>query len=76
MSAKLRKKRRKAYRGQDASAARPTITRISAANRHAVSQWWFEKKRVAKPILIAGAAAAGGAVLLIELVRIFTGGGA
>jgi hypothetical protein len=66
---KQKKKRTKIYQG--AASQRPVITRISAANRNSIQQWWFEKKRVAKPALIA----IGVATLLIglvsELVHIF-----
>lgn len=74
--AKQKKKRNKAYRGADASATRPTVTRISAANRNAVSQWWFEKKRIAKPVLIAVAVAIIVIWLLVELIRTLSGGAA
>lgn len=68
--AKQKKKRNKVYTGADAAITRPTITRIEAVNRNKVSQWWFEKKRVAKPTLIAA-----GVVLVViwlgyELIRI------
>jgi len=68
--AKQKKKRNKVYTGQDAAAGRPTVTRISAANRNKVQQWWFEKKRIAKPILIGAAVAIVVIWLLIELVRV------
>ena len=69
--AKQKKKRNKAYTGADASIKRPTITRIEAVNRNKVSQWWFEKKRVAKPALIAGGVVAVIGWLLYELIRLF-----
>jgi len=31
---------------------RPVITRISAVNRSKLSQWWFDRKTVIRPILI------------------------
>lgn len=62
--AKQKKKRNKIYRGPDASLSRPVITKITAANRNRVSQWWFEKKRVVRPALIA----AGVVVLIILIV--------
>ena len=49
---------------------RPSVTRISAANRNRAQQWWFEKKRIAKPVLIGLAVAIIVIWLLIELVRI------
>lgn len=67
--AKQKKKRNKAYRGADASITRPTVTRISAANRNMVAQWWFEKKRVVKPTLMAIGVIVFIIWLLFELVR-------
>jgi hypothetical protein len=71
--AKQKKKRNKVYTGADASVTRPTVTRISAENRNKVQQWWFEKKRFAKPILIGVVIAIVVAWLLIELIRAFSG---
>lgn len=67
--AKQKKKRNKVYRGADASVTKPIVTRISAANRNKPQQWWFEKKRVAKPILIASGVVAAVAWLIFELIR-------
>jgi len=72
MANKTKKKRNKVYRGADAALTRPVVTRISAANRSKVSQWWFEHKRIAKPILIASAVILVIIWLIIELVRIAT----
>jgi len=71
--AKQKKKRNKIYTGADASITRPTITRINAANRNKLQQWWFEKKRFAKPALIAAGVAIVVIFLIVELVRLFTG---
>jgi len=71
--AKQKKKRNKSYTGQDAAVSRPTVTRISAANRNKAQQWWFEKKRIAKPILIGVAVAIVAVWLLIELIRVVSG---
>jgi hypothetical protein len=67
---KQKKKRNKIYTGTDASMARPTVTRISAANRNKIQQWWFEKKRIAKPIIIAVIVVTVIVWLLAELVRV------
>lgn len=72
--AKQKKKRNKPYTGAGASVSRPTVTRISAANRNKVQQWWFEKKRIAKPVLIAGLVIIVIVWLLFELFRIIGGG--
>lgn len=66
---KQKKKRNKVYRGADASVTKPVITKISAANRNKAQQWWFEKKRIAKPILIAGGIVTVVVWLIIELIR-------
>lgn len=71
--AKQKKKRFKPYRGTDASVTRPTVTRISAANRSVPAQWWFEKKRIMKPILITVGVIIGLALLLAEVLRLLSG---
>lgn len=68
--AKQKKKRNKVYRGADASVTKPVVTKISAANRNKPQQWWFEKKRIAKPILIASGVVIGVVWLIIEMIRI------
>lgn len=67
---KQKKKRNKVYRGADASMSRPVVTKISAANRNSVQQWWFEKKRLAKPILIAAGVVAAVIWMVYELIRL------
>lgn len=70
MANKSKKKRNKPYRGPNAAMTRPSVTRITAANRSAIGQWWFDNKRLAKPILIAVAVLSGITWLVIELIRI------
>ena len=72
MANKQKKKRNKVYTGADAALSRPVITKISAANRNPISQWWFEKKRIARPIIIGVAIAFVLVILIIEIVRIAT----
>ncbi|HWT40007.1 MAG TPA: hypothetical protein VN081_01880 [Dongiaceae bacterium] len=72
MANKQKKKRNKQYRGQDAAVTRPTVTRLTAANRSKLGQWWFDRKRVLKPVLIAVGIAFVLTVLVFELVRIAT----
>jgi hypothetical protein len=74
--AKQKKKRNKVYTGADASVTRPTVTRISAVKRNKIQQWWFDKKRIAKPVLIGVGIAIVVIWLLIELIRAFSGIGA
>ena len=57
--AKQKKKRDKSYKGSNAAVARPSVTRISAVHRNPAHQWWFDHKRVAKPVLIATGVIAG-----------------
>jgi hypothetical protein len=74
LMAKQKKKRNKAYTGAGASTARPTVTRMTAVNRSKPQQWWFEKKRFAKPTLIGVGIAIIVIWLLFELIRLLTGG--
>lgn len=70
MANKAKKKRNKQYRGADAALTKPSVTRISAANRSVVGQWWFERKRILKPVLITVAIISAVTWLIIELIRI------
>ena len=71
--AKHKKKRNKIYTGADAAVTKPIITRISAANRSKLGQWWFEHKKVAKPILITSGVVFFIIIIIIEIIRIATG---
>lgn len=73
MANKQKKKRNKVYRGVDAALDRPVVTRISAANRSKLGQWWFDNKRIAKPILIISGVVAAIVWLIAELIRIAAG---
>lgn len=70
MANKVKKKRNKQYRGADAALTKPSVTRISAANRSKASQWWFERKRVMKPVLITVIVVVVVIWLILELIRI------
>lgn len=70
MANKAKKKRNKTYRGADAAMTRPAITKVSAVDRSKLGQWWFDHKRIAKPIIIGVLIIAGLTWLIIELVRI------
>lgn len=67
---KQKKKRNKKYTGADAASARPTITRVEAVNRNRLQQWWFDHKKVARPIIITALVVLVVIWLLIELIRI------
>jgi hypothetical protein len=71
---KQKKKRTKSYTGKDAAVTRPTITRIQAANRNKFSQYWFERKKILKPIIITILVIIALVILAIEIVRIVNGG--
>ncbi|MFY9228001.1 MAG: hypothetical protein WAO28_01590 [Candidatus Microsaccharimonas sp.] len=70
MANKQKKKRNKVYRGVDAAIDRPAVTRISAVNRSRIGQWWFDHKRIARPIIIGVAVITVVIILVLELVRI------
>ncbi len=70
MANKQKKKRNKVYQGADAAITRPTVTKITAVQRSWIGQWWFDHKRIARPVLIAAAVIAGIVILIIEIVRI------
>lgn len=71
---KNKKKRNKAYTGVDAAVTKPVITRITAANRSKLGQWWFEHKRIAKPVLITSGVVIIIVWLIFEVIRIANGG--
>lgn len=70
---KQKKKRSKKYTGQDAAVNRPVITRVQAANRTKIGQWWFERKKVLKPVIITAVVVTIVVLLIIELIRIASG---
>ena len=72
MANKQRKKRNKTYTGADAAITRPVVTKISAVNRSKPGQWWFDHKRIAKPILIAALVIAVIVVLIVQLISLTT----
>ena len=72
MANKQKKKRNKVYRGADASVTRPSVTRISAVHRSKPAQWWFDHKRIARPVIIAVLVIAAIGWLIFELIRIAT----
>jgi len=73
MANKQRKKRNKVYRGVDAAITRPVVTKITAANRSKVGQWWFDHKRVAKPVAIGSGVGVAIVIIIVEIVRIASG---
>ena len=71
--AKQKKKRNKVYTGADAAITRPVITRIEAVNRNKISQWWFDRKRILKPVLITSLVVIVDVWLNFELIRNING---
>ena len=71
--AKQKKKRNKKYSGTDAAVTRPSITRVEAVNRNKLRQWWFDHKRIAKPVLITAVVIIIVVWLIVELIRSISG---
>jgi hypothetical protein len=70
---KQKKKRNKSYTGKDAAVVKPVITRISAANRSKIGQWWYENKKVLTPVIRFLSVGIFVILLIIEIVRIAAG---
>ena len=70
MANKQKKKRNKAYTGVDAAITRPVVTKISAVNRNPLGQWWFDHKRIARPVIIVALIIVAIIVLIIGIVGI------
>lgn len=71
--AKHKKKRNKVYSGAEAAITRPIITHISATNRSKIGQWWFDNKRILKPILKTSGIVLFIIIMIIEIIHISTG---
>ena len=70
--AKQKKKRSKKYSGSDAAQRHTTITRVSAVSRSRLGQWWFDHKRIVKPILITAAVVAAITLIIIQIIQLAT----
>ena len=68
--AKQKKKRNKKYTGADAAVVRPSVTKVQAVSRSPLGQWWFDHKRIVKPVAIASAIALFLIWVIFELVRL------
>lgn len=72
------KKRTKKYSGEDAKQfnasvqAEPIVHHYTAVERSRLGQWWYDHKRVVKPVSIAIAALLLIVWLVIELVRVLS----
>lgn len=72
--AKQKKKRTKKYSGPDAALTKPAITRVTAVNRSKLGQYWYERKRILKPGLTVAGIIVAVIVLVIEIIRVVSGG--
>lgn len=70
---KQKKKRNKVYAGADAANASPTVTRISAVNRSRLGQWWFDHKKIVRPVAITVGVVIIVVWLIYELFGLVTG---
>lgn len=70
MANKQKKKRNKVYRGRDAKIQTPQVVRVEAVNRNKLGQWWFERKRIVKPVAIGSGIVVLLGWLIYELFRI------
>jgi hypothetical protein len=70
---KNKKKRNKVYTGADAAITKPVITRIEAVQRSKIGQFWFERKKMIKPILITSGIIIAAIILILQSIRIATG---
>jgi hypothetical protein len=71
---KNKKKRNKVYTGADAAVVKPIITRIEAVNRSRIGQFWFERKKLLKPVLITSGIAIAVIILVLQIVSLANGG--
>ena len=73
---KHKKKRTKKYTGTDAAVRQPVVTKVTAVKRSPLQLWWLDRRRFLKPVLTTSAVVLVVVWLLIELIRIVSGGGA
>lgn len=66
---KTKKKRNKAYAGEDAKVEQPTVRRYTAIDRGKAGQWWYERKKLIKRITLWGGGGALFIFLLVEAIR-------
>lgn len=72
--AKSKKKRNKQYRGTDAKNAPAAVTRVTAEERSRLKQWWLDRKPILKPVLIIVGILVFVIWLIVEAIRLFSGG--
>ena len=73
MANKAKKKRNKIYQGADAAVTKPSVTRVTAVNRSKIGQYWFDNKKILKPVLIGVGVVALIVWFIIEMIRIAAG---
>ncbi|MEI6228866.1 MAG: hypothetical protein WCP11_02510 [Candidatus Saccharibacteria bacterium] len=70
---KNKKKRNKVYTGVDAAITKPVITRIAAVQRSKIGQFWFERKKILKPVLITSGIVLFVIILIFQIVGLVNG---
>lgn len=70
---KKKKKRNKTYTGIGSVSAKPVVTKIEAKNRSKLGQWWFDNKKIIKPIAITVGIIVAIVFIVFEIIRIFSG---
>ena len=73
MANKAKKKRNKKYQGADAAVTKPSVTRVTAVNRSKIGQYWFDNKKILKPVLLGVGVVALIVWFIIEMIRIAAG---
>ena len=73
MANKAKKKRNKKNQGADAAVTKPSVTRVTAVNRSKIGQYWFDNKKILKPVLIGVGVVALIVWFIIEMIRIAAG---
>ena len=68
---KNKKKRNKKYTGADAAITQPVIIKIEAVNRNKLSQWWFDNKKIAKPVGIVAGVVFFLVIVIVQIISLF-----
>lgn len=69
MSNRQKKRRNKAYAGEDARIDRPVVHRYSAVDRGRFGEWWHRRGTLVKRIGIYGGGGAISVFLIVEAFR-------
>lgn len=66
---KSKKRRSKAYSGEDAKISQPVVHHYSAVDRGTYGQWWHDHKTIVKRVGLYGGGGAIFIFLLVEAIR-------